>query len=368
MFSCIKDAEHSLLRNYATINIESITYLTASSVKFSASISNYGSEVIIDHGFILEGKTDTRISLGKLDQSGQFTCEVNDIVIGRKYLVKAYIKTNKYVIYSKVEIFESPLSASWNKINLTDRIQFGRFFNVNNKVYIYYNKNIAELKADYHLYNQQVCPDYLWESFVIDDAVYFFNINRNIIWRYNTVTITWTACETNFPDINYVSIFSFTQNDRYYTLFFSNYLQESYIFEFDPNTYVWTQRNKCEIDVFKNPNMFYYKNKAYVYCTNELWYFNEDLATFQLKSNIDIGLNWIYPIVTLNDRVYMISRNENIIDLFICDPENNTVKKICTLHDYFSDSFAHVVVINDKIVFIPNGVTYIYELDISKFE
>ena len=397
MFSCIKDAEHQFfIKNYAAINIEATTSVIGSIIRFSANVSNYGSEEIIDHGFIWGTRTTdyrnftdedldkwiangsdvtfrnfllekgTTISLGKLDKIGQFTYDENTVVIGRKHFVMAYIKTNKYMIYSNVEIFEHPLSSAWNKITLTYNIPIENFCYVNNKVYVYFNREIAELRSDYRLYNQQPCPDYLWGNFVIDDVVYLFN--NSSIWKYNTEINTWAVCESNLPDINYSFWFSFTQNRKYYNFYYAYPLQRTCIFEFDPNTYIWTQRNKCEIDVIKNPNLFYYKDKAYVYCTNELWYFNEDLATFQLKSNIDIGSNWIYPIVTLNDKVYMISRNGSVIDLFVCDPENNTAKKFCSLHDYFTDFFAYVVVINNKIVFIPSDrQSHLYELDISKF-
>ena len=121
MFSCTKDAElHYLKEKYASIYAVEITVSSTgwNNLKFSAEIFNDGYEEIIDHGFILGSipiysgiaitekeyllKYGTKISLGKLDENpGQFTYDAI-VVSGHKYWVMAYIRTNRYLIYSNV--------------------------------------------------------------------------------------------------------------------------------------------------------------------------------------------------------------------------------------------------------------------------
>ena len=98
-----------------------------------------------------------------------------------------------------------------------------------------------------------------------------------------------------------------------------------------------------------------------------MWCFDENLATFQFKSNFDIGP--VYNTVTLNDRIYMISETENTHNIFVYDPENDSTEKLCTLFKYYPGyGDDTVVVMNNKIVFLTRYRNYLYELDISKLQ
>ena len=403
MFSCIKDAEHHLFKEkYAAIDIEATTNVVGSIIRFSANVSNYGSEDIIDHGFIWGTRTTdywnftdedldkwiangtdavfrnfllekgTTISLGKLDKIGKFTYDENT-VIGRKHFVVAYIKTDKYLIYSNVKIFDHPLSLVWTKKTLTFRIPDGWYFTANGKIYVWYN-TIGELKQvgnDYSLDNRK-CP-YSCNTyhFVIGDIAYF-SLNNNNMIKYNTVTDTWaTVTENqNIPSYSYPSL-SFTLGKKGYNVIYNYSLQDYYIYEFDSVTDIWTQKNKSEIKGFIYPeHKFYHRNKVYFYAgNNQLWYYDENLATFQSKSDINIAndTEYVDSIVALNDKIYMISQSEGVYNIYIYDPENDSTERLCTLHNYYPNFGSIALTLNNKIIFLPYNLNCIYELDISKF-
>ena len=188
------------------------------------------------------------------------------------------------------------------------------------------------------------------------------------MWKFNTTTDTWTSIgNPNIPNYGLVTV-AFTQGQKGYNVIYNYNLQGYYIYEFDPNTDIWTQKNKSEITgIVWRENVFSYRNKVYLFDSHDnLWYYDEILATFQLKSHIDIGYGTF--IVTLNDRVYMIKQTGNVYDIFTYDLENDFTEKFCTLHNNFPNANTTLVVLNSKFIFLTSRQTCLYELDISKLQ
>ena len=403
MFSC-KDADlHYLKEKYAFFDVETIVSPTGTKMIFSAEISNDGNEEIIDHGFFwgtstnknstdfvfnnwINSATDeaqrlfllekgTTISLGKLEKTNQFTYET-DVVLGRKYLVMAYIKTNKYVTYSKLTVIDE--SSVWHKKD-TQIIPPNTtgYFCKNDKIYIADSgdRKIYELNvSSYNLVDKQNCPDlFNFFHFVIGDIAYFshyYNGYNNMydMWQYNTMTDRWTFItgKQEIPSSEPVVI-SFTQGQKGYSIFNDRNLQDYYIYEYEPKTNIWTQKNKSEITRgVRQSNLFYHKNRVYVYFNNKMWYFDENLATFQVKTNINFGS--IHSIVTIDDNVYMILSKGNVWDIFKYDPENDNIDKLCTLYRSIYTNPIFVVAAKKKILFLPIGESHLYELDLSKLQ
>ena len=398
VFSCTKDAVHHM-EQYAVLDTKMI--VTSNNTKFSANLSNYGNEEIIDHGFIWWGSritgywyyteeeldfwihdaTDkelrmfllnrgTEISLGKLEKPGVFTCEQDARTVLGWNFVMAYIKTNRYLLYSKVDIFENEVSLAWNRRWLSFKIpDDGQYFSVNGEIYIFYeNTKIGKLdNANYQLVNKQQCPEHLNTfHFVIGENAYF-SMNNRSMWKYTTTTDTWNLVSEN-PDIPYFgySVISFTKDQKGYCTYVYN--QEDYfIYEFDPETNIWTRKNKGGLpNYYSSMPVFKCSDQIYVFSGKELWHYDESLATFVYKTNIDIDL--VYSILTINDKVYIVSQKGNTFDIFTYDLNNDETEKFCSLHNSFPNTTAISLVSNNKIIFLTPWQTCLYELDLSKME
>ena len=402
VFSCTKDAVHNILEKYTVIDGEIIVTRSGNNVKFSANLDNYGNDEIIDHGFIwgtkiidpwyekqedlqawlndfsdekfkkflLENGTVT--SLGKLENSREFTNE-QVAVLGQKSLVMAYIKTSKYVLYSKVSVFENEASVAWSKKPLLFQIpDDGQYFSVNDDVYIFYDYNkIGKLNnSDYQLIQKRQCPVSLKTlHFVIGENVYF-STGNHAMWKYSTTTDIWTMISDAPSILAYeFSPISFSKDQKGYNHTY-DYQGNNFIYEFDPITNIWTKKNKSDIPFYSV--VFQYKNQIYALSDKELWYYDENLATFINKTNIDI--NFAYSILTINDKIYIVSLSQNgstydiyTYDIYTYNMDSNETEKFCSIPNYFI-SIPFFTASNNKIFFLPPWQSYLYELDISKLK
>ena len=403
VFSCTKDAEHHLLVNFAVLDDETtISTLDKSNVKLSANLSNYGNDEIIDHGFIwgtritdysifTEEKFDiwvnsltdeglrkfllekgTKISLGKLENPGEFSCDLST-VLGRKYFVVSYITTNKYLLFSKVSMFENSSSPVWREKLLSFQIpEDGQYFSVNDDIYVFYNNSkIGKLyHSDYLLVQRKSCPNYLNTlHFVIGENVYFSMPDRTM-WKYATTTDTWTLISEE-PDIPNNSLIStpFSINQKGYNCIYDYNQNDYFIFEFNTETNIWMRKNRSDFTSYTGLyTIFTYKDIVYVFDNGRLWYYDENLATLIYKTNIDIDL--VQATLTINNEVYFVSKNMNTsaYDIFTYDPDNDETELLCSLHNYFPNNTTIALASNNKIIFLTTWQTCLYELDLSKLK
>ena len=127
LFSCIKDAEHRLQNNYPVIETLPVINIDNSGVTFSGSIKQYGKKPIVDHGFVWnkgENPTlnDSYISLGALDDNKYIKTRIsyNLLIPNQTYYVKAYMKTNDYVVYGEMVKFSYDLLSTHPVIEIDD--------------------------------------------------------------------------------------------------------------------------------------------------------------------------------------------------------------------------------------------------------
>ena len=114
MFSCKKDAEHNLRNNsYSLISTQPVANLDKTGVTFVGSITKAGKEPIIDHGFVWNTNgsptiNDSHISLGEMKDIKDFQAKVTyDLKPDQNYYMKAYIKTDNYIMYGDQVMFNS---------------------------------------------------------------------------------------------------------------------------------------------------------------------------------------------------------------------------------------------------------------------
>ncbi len=99
-------------RNYPRVETTNVTDVTSSGMVFQGNIF-FASVEIMDHGFIW---TDTgfptitngnKISLGSRDGLGSFETSVaGSLQPGKTYSMRAYAKSENYVVYGKIIEFE----------------------------------------------------------------------------------------------------------------------------------------------------------------------------------------------------------------------------------------------------------------------
>jgi hypothetical protein len=110
--SCRKDAVPDT--DYPFVVMEDFTDITSTGATFNARIANTGTQRVMDYGFVWtsgEEKPSLNnafVSLGKNIGEGSFSSRVqNDLRANFKIQVRAYVKTEKMVVYSNTRSFLS---------------------------------------------------------------------------------------------------------------------------------------------------------------------------------------------------------------------------------------------------------------------
>ncbi len=101
-------------RSYPRLNTLPVTNITENGATFRGEIYSEGTEKITEHGFIWDAFSDPRYStsnkviLGPAEGAGEFSSEIlTTLAEGRKYLVKAFAKTDEHIVYGPEVIFKS---------------------------------------------------------------------------------------------------------------------------------------------------------------------------------------------------------------------------------------------------------------------
>lgn len=111
--SCKKDAKPEPAE-FPMVTLNDISDVSSEGVTFYANVSSLGKYEILDYGFVWSDSgtkptlSDMKISLGKSLQPGQFDLKIQSgLEKGLQYEVRAYIQTNKYLVYSNISSFVS---------------------------------------------------------------------------------------------------------------------------------------------------------------------------------------------------------------------------------------------------------------------
>lgn len=110
--NCEKDAE-IISKPYPYVTLEDIIDISNTGVCLKAKIVNSSNVQIEEYGFVLDfGNKPTianrKITVGINENTEQFQCKIeSDLLKNVSYSVRAYVKTNNYIVYSNEERFVS---------------------------------------------------------------------------------------------------------------------------------------------------------------------------------------------------------------------------------------------------------------------
>ncbi|MFC5624424.1 hypothetical protein [Algoriphagus winogradskyi] len=111
-FSC-NDKENVLPRTNPRFSTPSVQVINQSEVEFIAQVYDYGSDEIIEYGFVFNNRSQLEIGKdqvvkgsGRPEKSFRLVSN-HSFEISKTYYVVAFIKTNKSVIYSQAIPFNS---------------------------------------------------------------------------------------------------------------------------------------------------------------------------------------------------------------------------------------------------------------------
>jgi hypothetical protein len=112
-YSCKKDATPEPT-DYPFIILSEVKDITSEGTTFNANITNLGNQRILDYGFVWNDSTSKPTinsiikSFGNNASLGEFNYRANfDLERGKTYNVRAYVKTDKVIVYSNVRSFIS---------------------------------------------------------------------------------------------------------------------------------------------------------------------------------------------------------------------------------------------------------------------
>jgi hypothetical protein len=390
--SCKKDAVTEPT-DYPYIIFSEVNDITSDGATFNANITNLGNQRILDYGFVWNDSTSKPTinsiikSLGNNPSIGEFSYRVNsDLEKGKTFNVRAYVITDKVIVYSNNNSFisEGCLPPVINKF-YPDSGSAGHVVTIigknfssklsNNKIYF------GTLQANVVKYNSDTllvqCPNTLqtiftnislevanqqtmsqlkfmlinpWErlkdfpdghrfgsfSFVIGDKGYTASGRNSLntfasseLWQYDPKLDKWDA-KSNFLGTPRYDASAFTLNGKGYVCFGTdaNYQYLKDIWEYDPINNQWSQK----IDFPGNPRVsqavLVLNNKAYFINTSkELWCYDPILNNWSLiKENLEI--DEIKVAHEYNGNGYLLSADGKFWEY---NPDNNAIQYISQL-------------------------------------
>ncbi|MBL0743472.1 hypothetical protein [Chryseolinea lacunae] len=99
---------------YATVETLPVTDITSTSVTLHGTLVSLTTDPVLEHGFLwsyadFDTNSEFKWSLGPKTETGSFDYKLSeDIVAGKTYYVKAYVKTNGYTFYGQMTTFNRP--------------------------------------------------------------------------------------------------------------------------------------------------------------------------------------------------------------------------------------------------------------------
>ncbi len=394
--------------DYPFLTINNVTGISSQGAEFTANIINLGNQEIIDYGFVWDDSipkpsiNNDHKSLGVKPAIGKMTFDIkNGLRSGVNYHVRAYIQTDKYIVYSDITEFESkgsnppkinnftPLTGSMGTVvkitgeNFTCNsnkilVMFGSLTakvdsSSENAIYMKVPKTLVSdsvkisvkvagmtavsdtyfslyypwlRKGNYDLFNP-VTYSYsdiiLPSSFILQNKAYLIGANSMVLNIYNADTDSWTN-NINLPEYSGSYPNAFEVNGKGYILIYND------LWEYDPSTGKWISKKSYPGTSTRFTYSFCSENNAYVgdcYYNNKLWQYNSITDTWiEMASYPGVSdYPWGCFSFSVNNRGYVgTNRDGYSIQFWEYNPEsNNWVKK----SDYPSTAyskFSHFVI------------------------
>jgi hypothetical protein len=102
------EKEKAVPRIYPRVNTFPVDEISKEGATFSGEIYSLGTENITEHGFVWGTSTvptydyNNKILLGPTEKTGEFKAEIlTTLVKGTKYAVRAFVKTDEYIVYGQ---------------------------------------------------------------------------------------------------------------------------------------------------------------------------------------------------------------------------------------------------------------------------
>jgi hypothetical protein len=361
-YSCKKDAVPESA-DYPFVILKDITEISTDGAVFIADITSLGNQEITDYGFVWDDSVSKptinnyQKSLGIKPNVGEIQYKLKfGLGKGISYKVRAYIKTNKYIVYSNILAFTSQGSNPPRIINFTpeygsistivkilgenfiacpikNKVKIGNLSanvdsSTENVIYVKIPKILApdsvKISVEvakmitisdkyFSLYypwlkksNINFITDFISTYFSIQNKGYIINPNSTNIFVYNSEDDSWIDT-IKLPENSGNKPIAFSINEKGYLLIQNNF------WEYNLSTGMWTKKQNY-------PGVF----TSYIYSFNtdingyigdchnnkELWQYNSNSDEWVKMNNFPGGFQvqdppWGYFSFTVNNRGYV---------------------------------------------------------------
>jgi len=311
--------EKITLREYPRIEISDEIIQKESGVTFKANIITEGNSAIINKGFVWNSGNniptidnhkiiiEENLTIGEFNAVSSFNIQANTM-----YSVRAFVQTEKYIVYSRIIQFESKfesLHSRWTKMNdfpgQARKLAIG--FSYNGKGY--YGLGIHPNGYDEGAYTDLWEYDKNWDKWIqktsfpgfgrerpscfqINEMFYVCagrsNINLSEVWRYDAENDVWTQMN-DFPGTIGTGAIEFSIGSKGYIGW-----GEYDLWEYDPDSDTWDQRA-----IKRNPENFHDDNLSlslgnfgYVFVDYKRGYrYSPDTETWEQINNLPVSIN-----------------------------------------------------------------------------
>ena len=357
LYSCTKE-DSFYNTDYPFVLINEVSNISDQGADFNASVLNLGNYEILDYGFVWNELvsnptlSNEHISLGNKLDVGEIHYRMNHALgNGIMYSVRAYVKTNKYTVYSNITNFVSKGSKAPKIVSFTplqggggtivkitgeyfiasaDKIivKFGEITvplisateteiyvkapqtltSDSVKISVEISKMLAVSDNDFYLYYPWTRKNnfdlfensYLSESanFTVQNKAYLICANSYILYVYDSELDTWSN-NIRLPAKSGTKPFAFTLNGIGYLL-----IQNS-LWQFDASTNSWIAKKKFPGSFSTLSYSFSVGNNAYVsdfYSTIKLWQYNPISDSWIEKNSCPSVSNFSFSV---NNRAYI---------------------------------------------------------------
>ena len=336
-YSCKKDAVPEPT-DYPFVILSEVNNITSDGATFNANITNLGNQKILDYGFAWNDSTAKPTinsiikSLGNNPSLGKFSYKVNsDLEKGKTFNVRAYIKTDKFIVYSNISSFISegclppvitkfyPDSGSAGRIITIIGKNFSSRLN-NNKVYFGTNlANVVKANSDTLLVQSPNTSQSLSVKIELEVAKQKITTSS-----YFKLIYPWLKTTDFIGGKRFASSYCVLNNYGYTTLgemqWGSTYLAKNF-WQFSFDTQQWSQRKDFPASEREYATSFSANGNVYfglgVYLEgitkryNDLWSFNPKTNEWTQKANYPGGQEYWMSNFVINDTVYLYSYEGN---------------------------------------------------------
>ncbi len=252
LLSCVKEAEPEA-KLYPLLQTLEVTNIDEEGATFNSEFVNVGLEPITEHGFVFDLKdpvvdASETLRLSNVAQPGIQSTTINDGLAGNlTYYVKAYAKTNKYLVYGNSIEFKSkgsrsnpwelalePTLRGWGNAFGFSHGDFG-YLMFQSRAFYSYNFKTNEIKR---LSDVPVGGNTgtLYASFILNNNLYLLQVTSQTIYKYDLINNLWSSSGPRpFTPNGSAGMGAFTLNNKGYLLSYDN------LYSFNQANNTWTK-------------------------------------------------------------------------------------------------------------------------------